>query len=69
MLPNRSLDEILTMNYLCNQLVESERYEDFVNLVKSYKKDLTIKELELCLKIDKTNDFISLNTKTKKKIN
>ena len=48
--------------------MEAERYEDFVNLVKSYKKDLTIKELELCLKIDKTNDFISLNTKTKKKL-
>ena len=67
-LPNKSHDEILMMNYLCNQLVEGERYEEFVNLLKSYKKDLDIKALELCLKIDKTNDFISLNTKTKKKL-
>ena len=68
LLPNKSLDEILIMNYLCNKLVEEERYEEFVELVRSYKKDINIKDLELCLKIDKTNSFISLNTKIKKKI-
>jgi DNA polymerase III delta prime subunit len=68
LLPNKSIDEILIMNYLCNNLVKNERYEEFVNLIKSYKKDLCIKDLELCLKIDKTNDFISLNTKIKKKL-
>jgi hypothetical protein len=35
----------------------------------TYKNDFDIKDLELCLKIDKTVEFITLSTKDKKEIN
>ena len=33
-----------------------------------YNKEITIKEIELCLKIDKTIDFTVLTSKDKKRI-
>ena len=38
------------------------------NKLKQYKSKLDIKDIELCLKIDKTIDFITLKTKEKKKV-
>ena len=38
-------------------------------MLKQYKEDFDIKDLELCLKIDKTIEFITLTTKEKKEIN
>jgi hypothetical protein len=40
-----------------------------LDILKYYKNDFDIKDLELCLKIDKTIEFITLSTKDKKEIN
>ena len=68
LIPYKSHNEILILNHLCNQLLEQDRYEEFIELIKSYKKDAGIKDLELCLKIDKTNEFGSINQKKKKRL-
>lgn len=66
---NKSIDEILLLCKLTNNLVSSNKASIILDILKSYKSDFDIKDLELCLKIDKTVDFITLTTKDKKDIN
>lgn len=68
LIPYKSHNEILVLNHLCNQLLEQDRYDEFIEFIKSYKRDAGIKDLELCLKIDKTNEFGSINQKKKKRL-
>ena len=68
-LPNKSLQDILHLNRISNYLMANGEEELLVNILKSYNQSFNIKELELCLKIDKTSDFIKLNSKEKKNIN
>lgn len=63
---NKSIDEIIYINQLANQLFKEGKEEVLINILKNYKKDISVKEIELCLKIDKTKDFLSLNSKEKK---
>ncbi len=65
----KSIDEILLLCKMTNHMISSKQTNIILNLLKEYKDDLDIKDLELCLKIDKTIDFITLSTKDKKEIN
>ena len=65
---NKSVEEILLLCKLTNYCFENEKYEIIIDKLKNYKSKLDIKDIELCLKIDKTIDFITLKTKDKKKI-
>jgi hypothetical protein len=49
-------------------MVKNNMEGNLINILQSYKKDITVKDLELFLKIDKTQDFYTLSTKDKKKI-
>ena len=50
-------------------MISTKQSQYILNILKKYKEDFDIKDLELCLKIDKTIDFITLSTKDKKEIN
>lgn len=65
---NKSIEEILLLCKLTNYCFEKEDYNIIIDKLKEYKLKLDIKDIELCLKIDKTIDFITLKTKDKKKI-
>jgi replication factor C subunit 1 len=67
-IPNKSIYEILILNRICNHLVTNNKQTQFINLLSEYNKDISIKEIELCLKIDKTFEFKLLCSKEKKKI-
>jgi replication factor C subunit 1 len=64
----KSIDEILLLCKMTNHMISSKQASIILNLLKAYKDDLDIKDLELCLKIDKTIEFITLSTKEKKEI-
>jgi replication factor C subunit 1 len=66
---NKSNIEILMLNKICNHLSQNDRIDDLLDILYSYNKDISIKEIELCLKIDKTTDFNILCSKDKKNIN
>ena len=66
---NKSIDEILILCKIANQLVVNKNSIKIINILKNYKKDINIKDFELCLKINKLIDFITLSTKEKKEIN
>jgi len=68
-LGNKSIDEILLLCRLTNNMISNKKPHIVLDILKSYKSDFDIKDLELCLKIDKTVDFITLTTKEKKEIN
>ena len=65
---NKSIEEILILCKITNQLVVDKKSDEIINILKTYKKDINIKDLELCLKINKTIDFITLSTKEKKEV-
>ena len=67
-IPNKSIYEILILNRICNYLILNNKETYIIELLSSYYKDISIKEIELCLKIDKTFDFKLLCSKDKKKI-
>jgi replication factor C subunit 1 len=66
---NKTIEEILLICKLSNYIITTKQTQYILNILKSYKDDFDIKDLELCLKIDKTIDFITLSTKEKKEIN
>ncbi len=66
---NKTIEEILLISKLSNYLISTKQSQHILNILKNYKDDFDIKDLELCLKIDKTIDFITLSTKDKKEIN
>jgi len=65
---NKSNQEILLINKICNHLIQTKNESKLINILNGYNKDITIKEIELCLKIDKTIDFTILTSKDKKRI-
>jgi len=69
-LPKKSIEEILILSRISNNFIKEDKYLDLINIIKSYSKDFTIKDVELFLKIDKTanNYELSKNIKMKKKI-
>ena len=62
----RSIQELLLLNKLTNGFKKEEKYDKIIEILKNYKKNLKIKDLELSIKIDKSNDFSLLTTKEKK---
>ena len=68
-LVNKSLNEILMLCRITNHLISCKESGKLISILKHYKKDIDIKDIELCLKIDKTVDFMTLSTKDKKEIN
>lgn len=65
---NKSNSEILMLNKICNHLIQENKEADIISILNGYNKDISIKEIELCLKIDKTTDFNTLCSKDKKRI-
>jgi hypothetical protein len=65
---NKSNQEILLINKICNHLIQTKNENKLITILNGYNKDITIKEIELCLKIDKTIDFTVLTSKDKKRI-
>ena len=65
----RTIEEILLLCRLSNHMISTKQTQYILDILKNYKEDFDIKDLELCLKIDKTIDFITLSTKEKKEIN
>jgi replication factor C subunit 1 len=65
----KTIDEILLICKLTNHMISTKQSQYILNILKNYKEEFDIKDLELCLKIDKTIDFITLSTKDKKEIN
>lgn len=65
----KSIEEILLLCKMTNYLVTNKKTNEILYLLKNYKNDFDIKDLELCLKIDKTVEFTTLTTKEKKEIN
>tara|TARA_B110000908_G_C10263987_1_gene461851 strand:+ start:2923 stop:4260 length:1338 start_codon:yes stop_codon:yes gene_type:complete len=64
----KSIEEILMMVKLANKLFNSGKINIFVDILKTYKNNITIKDVELFIKIDKTYDFNLFTTKQKKVI-
>ena len=56
------------LNKICNHLIDENNENKLIKILNGYGKDITIKEIELCLKIDKTTDFNILASKDKKRI-
>jgi len=69
LLPNKSLEEVLYINKICNHLVNNNKVDEIINILKYYNPNFNIKDIELCIKIDKSYDFIKFNSKEKKHIN
>ena len=65
---NKSNLEILMLNKICNYFIENNKESELINILNGYGKGVTIKEIELCLKIDKTTEFNKLASKDKKRI-
>jgi replication factor C subunit 1 len=65
---NKTNIEILMLNKICNHLIQNNMENNLINILNGYNKDITIKEIELCLKIDKTTEFNTLASKDKKRI-
>lgn len=65
---NKSNHEILIINKLCNHLIENGKELELIKILNGYNKNISIKEIELCLKIDKTTDFNTLGSKDRKRI-
>ena len=65
----KSIEEILLLCKMTNYMVSTKQTQYILDMLKKYKDEFDIKDLELCLKIDKTIEFITLSTKEKKEIN
>jgi replication factor C subunit 1 len=67
-IPNKSIYEILIINKISNHFLSLNKENDLINIISEYNKDVSIKEIELCIKIDKTTEYKLLGSKDKKKI-
>jgi replication factor C subunit 1 len=65
---NKSIFELLMLNRICNNMIEDKNINKLLNILTKYQRDLSIKEVELCLKIDKSVEFNILGSKEKKQI-
>jgi len=64
----KSIQEILMLNRICNKFIQNSQDNDLIDILNNYNKNLSIKDIELCLKIDKTTEFNTLCSKEKKRI-
>ena len=62
---NKSIFEYLMLNKLSNYLIINNNDKILLDKLKYYNKKLDIKNIELCLKIDKTFDYNIVNLKKK----
>ena len=69
LIPNKSLEEILYINKITNNLVVNDKIDKIISILKCYNSNFSIKDIELCTKIDKSFDFTKFNSKDKKEIN
>ena len=60
LLGEKSIKEILLISYLFNHLIQTDQISVIINILEFYSKNISIKDIELCLKIDK---IASYNTK------
>jgi replication factor C subunit 1 len=67
-IPNKSIYDILILNKISNHLLKNNKEDELIKMLFYYTKELSVKEIELCLKIDKTNEFELLSSKDKKKL-
>ena len=67
-LNNKSINEILILNRIANHFINSSNENSLINILNNYNKTIDIKDIELCLKIDKTVNFNKFATKDKKRI-
>ena len=65
---NKSNQEILMLNKICNHMIQNNKESEVIRILNGYSNDISIKEIELCLKIDKTTEFSTLCSKDKKRI-
>ena len=65
---NKTNQEILMLNKICNHLIKKHNDYILINILNKYNKNIGIKEIELCLKIDKTTEFNVLESKEKKRL-
>uniref|UniRef100_A0A6C0H7D2 DNA replication factor RFC1 C-terminal domain-containing protein n=1 Tax=viral metagenome TaxID=1070528 RepID=A0A6C0H7D2_9ZZZZ len=63
----KSLFDTLMLNNICNQLVKNNKEQLLINILKKYDLNVNLKNIELCLKIDKTCDIYTGNLKKKYK--
>ena len=66
---NKSNNEILILSKLCNYFIKNKKEKELIKILNGYNKKLSIKEIELCIKIDKTSFFYDITSKDKKRIN
>ena len=68
---NKNIEEILMLNRICNSILYNpskiNSNNELIYILNGYK-NISIKDIELCLKIDKTIQFNTLSTKDKKNI-
>ena len=70
-IPKKSIEEILILSRISNNMMKENNHMELLDIIKSYSKDVSIKEFELFLKIDKTNTEkyeLSKNIKIKKQL-
>jgi DNA polymerase III delta prime subunit len=70
-IPKKSIEEILILSKISNNMMKENNHMELLDIIKSYSKDVSIKEFELFLKIDKTNTEkfeLSKNIKIKKQL-
>ena len=65
---NKNITEILMLNKISNYLITHNKEDILISILKNYNSSLNIKDIELCLKIDKTSVFTNLVLKDKKRI-
>lgn len=65
---NKSINEILLLSKLTNYCYDNNNINQIIDILKEYNNDIDIKDVELCLKINKTIDFSTLTNKNKKNI-
>ena len=63
----KNIRGVLQCIHLLKEICE-EKENELIEILNGYGKNISIKEIELCLKIDKTTDFYSLCSKDKKRI-
>ena len=56
------------LNKISNYLITHNKEDILISILKNYNSSLNIKDIELCLKIDKTSVFTNLVLKDKKRI-
>jgi len=63
-LVGKSLDDFMYLNILLSELVKNKKIDEIVKIMM--ENNLTIKDVEIIIKIDRTYDKVSLKTKEKK---